>query len=106
PYPPQTPSGGGRAPTPYRSTTPAKRILASGNVGLTNQGPLQKPALSAAKCGTKLPGCRSAPSGLLADDALIRPKQEPSSGLFALFFLFPLLLLASSAPASFPSLFQ
>src|SRR5258708_35679361 len=41
-YPLQTPSGGGLAPTPDRSKTPAKGFLASGEEGLTNQGPLQK----------------------------------------------------------------
>src|SRR5215216_8112279 len=38
-YPLQTPSGGGRAPTPYRSKTPAK---ARRKKGLTFRGPLQK----------------------------------------------------------------
>src|SRR2546428_2821953 len=45
-YPLQTPSGGGLAPTPDRSKTPAKGFLASGEEGLTNQGPLQKGAMS------------------------------------------------------------
>jgi|GEM_PF-6475568 hypothetical protein len=45
-YPLQTPSGGGLAPTPDRSKTPAKGFLASGEEGLTNQGPLQKGAIS------------------------------------------------------------
>src|SRR5258708_9019936 len=49
-YPLQTPSGGGLAPTPDRSKTPAKGFLASGEEGLTNQGPLQKGAISAAHC--------------------------------------------------------
>jgi len=49
-YPLQTPSGGGRAPTPDRSETPAKGFLASGQEGLTNQGPLQKSAISVAHC--------------------------------------------------------
>jgi hypothetical protein len=51
------------------------------------------------------PGCPTV-CWTLSDEALIRPKQERSPGLFALFFLFPLLLLASSALAPFPSLFQ
>src|SRR5712672_4273252 len=50
-YPLQTPSGGGLAPTPDRSKTPAKGFLASGEEGLTNQGPLQKGAISVAHCG-------------------------------------------------------
>src|SRR5207244_1211288 len=41
--PPQTPSGGGRAPTPYRSKTPASGTTQE---GLTNRGPLQKDGLS------------------------------------------------------------
>src|SRR5258708_6373851 len=45
-YPLQTPSGGGLASTPDRSKTPAKGFLASGEEGLTNQGPLQKGAIS------------------------------------------------------------
>src|SRR5258706_2096599 len=45
-YPLQTPSGGGLAPTPDRSKTPAKGFLASGEEGLTNQGPLQKGAIA------------------------------------------------------------
>src|SRR5258708_15519621 len=49
-YPLQTPSGGGLAPTPDRSKTPAKGFLASGEEGLTNQGPLQKGAISVAHC--------------------------------------------------------
>src|SRR5260370_21995187 len=38
----QTPSGGGLAPTPDRSKTPAKGCSQL-EEGLTNQGPLQKP---------------------------------------------------------------
>ena len=41
-YPLQTPSGGGLAPTPDRSKTPAKRTNRKWKEGLTNQGPLQK----------------------------------------------------------------
>ena len=71
-YPLQTPSGGGLAPTPNRSTTPAEGVLVAGEgltntltslvaregltKPLTNPGPLQKrmfallPQLSNAKC--------------------------------------------------------
>src|SRR5712671_4271198 len=52
-YPLQTPSGGGLAPTPDRSKTPAKGFLASGEEGLTNQGPLQKGAISPAHCAAR-----------------------------------------------------
>src|SRR5260370_36302110 len=45
-YPLQTPSGGGRAPTPYRSET---RRTARRNKGLTFRGPLQKDGLSAVR---------------------------------------------------------
>jgi len=41
-YPLRTPSGGGPAPTPYRSKSPAKGSR-KWKEGLTNQGPLQKP---------------------------------------------------------------
>src|SRR5258708_37382609 len=44
-YPLQTPSGGGLAPTPDRSKTPAKGCSQL-EEGLTNQGPLQKPGWS------------------------------------------------------------
>src|SRR6266436_3179345 len=53
-YPLQAPSGGGLAPTPDRSKTPAKGFLASGEEGLTNQGPLQKGAISAEHCAASL----------------------------------------------------
>jgi hypothetical protein len=45
-YAPQTPSGGGLAPTPYRSATPAS---GQRKKGLTNRGPLQKDGLSEPK---------------------------------------------------------
>src|SRR5258708_27461645 len=59
-YPLQTPSGGGLAPTPDRSKTPAKGFLASGEEGLTNQGPLQKGAISVAHCAAFAPVPRNA----------------------------------------------
>ena len=50
-YPLQAPSGGGRAPTPDRSKTPAKGYLASGEEGLTNRSALRR---SRAKDGPRL----------------------------------------------------
>src|SRR5882762_4865314 len=73
-YPLQTPSGGGLAPTPDRSKTPAKGFLASGEEGLTNQGPLQKGAISVAHCAIPVRKPRDAAKvGAAPCAALIAP---------------------------------
>src|SRR5437588_5238571 len=48
---------------PEQKHDPGERTLASGNMGLTNQGPLQKPALSGAKCGSSVPDVASLDPG-------------------------------------------
>jgi hypothetical protein len=110
-YPLQTPSGGGPAPTPDRSRTPAKRTLASGtgidkprpvtearmkrpHLGVRNPGPDSPQS----RCGDVStfnhgclwacrPGLRCAPSGLRAERSKLidrrSPRREERSSLIA-----------------------
>src|ERR1700688_3881860 len=61
-YPLQTPSGGGLRADPGQKQDPGERMLASGKEGLTNRGPLQKPALErSGNAGRAVPDFRCAP---------------------------------------------
>src|SRR5437588_9937840 len=66
---------------PEQKHDPGERTLASGNMGLTNQGPLQKPALSAAKCGNApRMSLRSSRATSTASDDLVDLPQRPDPG--------------------------